>query len=324
MAGTIRKDGATWCYVVDVGKDANGKRLQKKKRGFRTKKEAQIALAEVVHELSKGTYVSPSKIKFKDFLLQWLEDKQTKVREGSLDTYTWLTTRHIIPALGQVELCNLTPMMLQQHYNHLTKYNLLCDDNIRKVHILIKDALKKAERWGLVTKNVAAFVDAPKVSKKEVQIWDSDQVRKFLEVSKNSPYYMIFLITITTGMRKGEVLALAWKYVNLENGYLSITQVLNNRGKIVPGTKTRSGFRSIDLPDETVDALIQHKTLIQKQKQHAAGTYHDLDLVNCTPLGKPIDRSNLSRTFKELIKKADLPDIRFHDLRHTHATLLLK
>jgi integrase len=324
MAGTVKKDGATWCYIVDLGKDANGKRRQKKKRGFKTKKEAQIALAEVVHELSKGTYVIPSKVKFKDYLLQWLEDKQTKVNEATLDTYAWLTKNHIIPALGEVELSNLTPMMLQQHYNHLTKNKVLCDENIRKVHILIKDALKKAERWGLVTKNVAAFVDAPKVYKKEVQVWDADQVLKFLQIAVDSPYYMIFLLTVTTGMRKGEILGLAWRYVNLEEGYLSIAQVLDKYGVIVPRPKTRAGFRSVDLPDEVIDALIKHKTKIAEQKRKAGNLYHDLDLVNCTPVGKPIDRSNLTRTFKELIKKAGLPDIRFHDLRHTHATLLLK
>lgn len=121
MAGTVKKDGATWCYIVDLGKDFSGRRRQKKKRGFRTKKEAQVALAEVVHELSKGTYVAPSKIKFKDYLRQWLEDKQTKVNEASLDTYIWITNKHIIPALGEIELSNLTPMMIQQHYNHLKK-----------------------------------------------------------------------------------------------------------------------------------------------------------------------------------------------------------
>lgn len=111
--------------------------------------------------------------------MQWLEDKQTKVNETTLDTYAWLTKNHIIPALGEVELSNLPPMMLQQHYNYLTINKVLSDENIRKVHILIKNTLKKAERWGLVTKKVAAHVDAPKVYKKEVHVWDTNQIRKF-------------------------------------------------------------------------------------------------------------------------------------------------
>lgn len=324
MAGTVKKIGTSWCYIVDVGKDPTGKRIQKKKRGFKTKKEAQIALAEVIHDINKGTYVTPSKVKFKEFLLQWLDDKQTRVKESTLETYTWLTHKHIIPAFGDIELSNLTPMLIQRHYNYLNKNGILSDENIRKVHILMKDALKKAERWGLVAKNAATHVDAPKVTRKEVRVWDVDQVRTFLEVAKESPYFLIFLLTITTGMRKGEVLALPWKNVNLEDGTLSITQTLNNKGKIVPGAKTRSGFRSIDLPDETVNALREHKKDLPKQKQLAEILYHGYDLVNCTPSGKPVDRSNLTRTFRELTKKAGLPEIRFHDLRHTHATLLLK
>lgn len=325
MNGSVKKDGASWCYIVDLGKDANNKRKQKKKRGYKTKKEAQLALAEVIHELSKGTYVIPTKTKFKDYLHQWLEDKQTKVKKGTLDTYTWLTKLHIIPALGEIELTSLTPMMLQQHYNFLTKNEVLSDENIRKVHILIKDALKKAERWGLVARNIAALVDAPKVSKKEIRVWDADAVLKFLEVAKHSPYYMIFLLAITTGMRKGEILGLQWRYINVEEGYLSVAQVFNkHENKLVPGAKTKAGIRTIDLPDETVQALIEYKDLIDVQKQRAAAIYQDFDLVNCSPTGTPIDPSNVTRTFKELTKKAGLPDIRFHDLRHTHATLLLK
>ncbi|MBG9568203.1 site-specific integrase [Brevibacillus agri] len=325
MAGSVRKDGSTWCFVVDLGKDPNGKRIQKRKRGFKTKKEAQIALAEVVHELSKGTFANPKKMKFRDFLEQWLDDKQTKVKKGTLETYTWLTRTHIIPALGEVDIANLTPIMLQQHYNNLTKNSVLSDENIRKVHILIKDALRKAERWGLINRNVAALVDSPKVSKKEIRVWDSDEVLKFLEVAKDSPYYMIFLLAVTTGMRKGEILGLQWKHINIPDGYLSVAQVYSkHEKKLVPGAKTKSGVRTVDLPDETVQALTKHKEQIEILKRNAEDLFQDQDLVNCTPLGTPIDPSNVTRTFRQLIKKADLPVIRFHDLRHTHATLLLK
>jgi integrase len=327
MAGrTIEKASTGWYFVLTHGKKENGKAKQYKRRGFKTKQEAIKAMNELEHSLNQGTFVQPTKMLYRDYLLQWLEDKQTKVKKQTLETYSWLVNKHIIPALGQTELSKLNPMIIQQLYNQLTKEKTLSDENIQKVHTMINDSLKKAERWGLIAKNPASLVDRPKATKKPMTVWDVPEVNSFLEHAKSSRYYIAFLLAITTGMRQGEILALPWKNIDFDNGILRVTQILSHDGKeIYPHTKTKAGTRTIDLPDETIMELKKHKLRVSKEKL-ALGPelYTDLDLVVCTENGTPTNAGNIRRAYNSAIQKANVPKIRYHDLRHTHASLLMK
>lgn len=216
------------------------------------------------------------------------------------------------------------PMIIQGLYNKLTKRKALSDENIQIVHTLINDSLKKAERLGLIARNPAALVDRPKAVKKEITLWDVAEVRQFLKCAKKSGrYYIAFLLALTTGMRQGEILVLRWKDVDFENGCVRITQTLSSDGKeLLPYTKTKSGSRTIDLPEKAVTALKRHWLFIRGEREEAK-SYKNLDLVVCTGLGTPTHKSNIRRVFKSIIKKAEVPKIRFHDMRHTYATLLL-
>ncbi|MDR4998974.1 site-specific integrase [Brevibacillus parabrevis] len=328
MAGsTIKKDGKTWYFVLTYGKKADGKQKQYKRRGFKTKQEAQKAYNELIHSLENGTYIEPSKMLYKDYMLDhWLKDKQTRVKKQTLRTYRWLVEMHILNDLGNIELTKLSPMIIQGLYNRLTEEKILSDENIQKVHTIINDSLRKAERWDLIPKNPAARVDRPKAVKKEITVWTVEEVKRFLKHADGySRYSIAFLLALSTGARQGEVLGLRFKDVDFDNGCIRITQTLSNDGKeILPYTKTKSGARTIDLPEETIIHLRKHKELITKEKQAVgANAYCDLDLVVCTEIGTPTNKSNLRRIFNSIIKKANVPKIRFHDLRHTHATLLL-
>jgi integrase len=328
MAGrTVKKDQNTkkWYFILTHGKKEDGKPRQFKKRGFKTKQEAHKAMLELEQSLTLGTYIQPNKILYKEYLLErFLEDKMTKVKKQTLNTYRWIVEKHIIPAIGDVELTKLNPMIIQGLYNKLTKEKALSDENIQKVHTLINDSLKKAERWGLIARNPAALVDRPKAVKKEITVWNVEEVRQFLKYAKKSGrYYIAFLLALTTGMRQGEILGLRWKDVDFENGCVRITQTLSSDGKeLLPYTKTRSGSRTIDLPEETVAVLKKHWLFIRGERE-VVRSYKNLDLVVCTEFGTPTHKSNIRRVFKSIIKKADIPKIRFHDMRHTHATLLL-
>ncbi|PIE92123.1 site-specific integrase [Bacillus fungorum] len=328
MAGrTVKKDQNTkkWYFILTHGKKEDGKPRQFKKRGFKTKQEAHKAMLELEQSLTLGTYIQPNKILYKEYLLErFLEDKMTKVKKQTLNTYRWIVEKHIIPAIGDVELTKLSPMIIQGLYNKLTKEKVLSDENIQKVHTLINDSLKKAERWGLIARNPAALVDRPKAVKKEITVWNVEEVRQFLKYAKKSGrYYIAFLLALTTGMRQGEILGLRWKYVDFENGCVRITQTLSSDGKdLLPYTKTKSGSRTIDLPEETATALKKHWLFIRGEREKNC-SYKNLDLVVCTEFGTPTHKSNIRRVFKSIIKKADIPKIRFHDMRHTHATLLL-
>lgn len=328
MAGrTVKKDQytKTWYFILTHGKKEDGKPRQFKKRGFKTKQEVQKAMLELEQSLTLGTYIQPNKILYKEYLLErFLEDKMTKVKKQTLNTYRWIVEKHIIPAIGDVELTKLNPMIIQGLYNKLTKEQALSDENIQKVHTLINDSLKKAERWGLIARNPAALVDRPKAVKKEITVWNVEEVRQFLKYAKKSGrYYIAFLLAITTGMRQGEILGLRWKDVDFENGCVRITQTLSSDGKeLLPYTKTKSGSRTIDLTEETVTALKKHWLFIRGEREKNR-SYKNLDLVVCTEFGTPTHKSNIRRVFKSIIKKSDIPKIRFHDMRHTHATLLL-
>ncbi|WP_240417387.1 site-specific integrase [Paenibacillus periandrae] len=328
MAGrTVKKDGKAWYFILTHGKKENGKPQQHKKRGFKTKQDAQKALNDLEHSLTTGTYQKPNKMLYREYMINhWLEDKLTMVKKQTLATYKWLIVGHVLPALGDIELTKLTPMAIQNFYNKLTKDGKLTDENIQKIHTLINDSLKKAERWELISKNPAALVDRPKATRKEVIVWDVNEVKKFLKQADNgNRYYIAFLIALTSGARQGEILGLRWQDVDFDNNCIRITQTLSSDGKeILPYTKTKSGTRSVDLPEETMKRLSKHKRMLEQEKMKAEpGTYGDMDLVVCTQLGTPTNKSNIRRVFSSAIKRADVKKIKFHSMRHTHATLLL-
>jgi integrase len=330
MAGrTVIKDERTnkWYYLFTHGTNENGRPKQYKKRGFKTKRAAQEAINELEHSLTTGTYVKPNKILYRDYMIeQWLEDKHTRVKRQTLNTYTWLVKMHILPVLGGTELGKLTPMQIQGLYNKLTKAGNLSDENIQKAYTLINDSLSKAERWGLIQKNPAALVDRPKMTRKEVMVWSMDEVKRFLKHSDNeSRYHIAFELALASGMRQGEILGLRWQDVDFENNCVRITQTLSNDGKeIQPYTKTRAGTRNIDLPAETMNKLKKHKKRVEIEKLEAeSGSYRDLNLVVCSKNGTPTNKSNIRRVFDKTIMKAGLKKMKFHGMRHTHATLLL-
>ncbi|MFF1289426.1 tyrosine recombinase XerC [Bacillus thuringiensis] len=264
-------DGADREYfILTHGKKENGKPRQFKKKEFKTKQEAHKAMLELEQSLTLGTCIQPNKLLYKEYLLErFLEDKMTKVKKQTLNTYRWIVEKHIIPAIGDVELTKLNPMIIQGLYNKLTKEKVLSDENIQKVHTLINDSLKKAERWGLIARNPAALVDRSKAVKKEITVWNVEEVRQFLKYAKKSGrYYIAFLLALTTGMRQGEILGLRWKDVDFENSCVRITQTLSSDGKdLLLYTKTKSGSRTIDLPEETVTALKKHWSFIRGERK---------------------------------------------------------
>ncbi|MCD8501373.1 MAG: site-specific integrase [Bacillaceae bacterium] len=179
-------------------------------------------------------------------------------------------------------------------------------------------------KYGLIQKNPVELVDAPRPQKKEMKTWNEEEVRQFLDVAESSRYYIVYLLAVTTGMRRGEILGLRWQDIDFKLKTLSIKQTLSNRGDEFQETKTSSGNRSVSLPTVTIEQLKKHKKMIAQEKLLAGNCYVNLDLVVCTSLGNKLHPRNLLREFKRLTDLAEVAPIRFHDLRHTHATLMLK
>lgn len=326
MKGHYFKRGKTWTYVVDIGKDHTGKRKQKFKGGFKTKKEAEKACAELITQIENEQYIEPSKIRLKDFILEFMEEheKQT-IRPTTYRTQINIIRKHIIPNLGHYELQKLTPMIIQKFYNQKAKEGY-SGSYIKLMHAILCKTLRTAHEWEVVNKNVTTLVRSPRIERKEVQTWTIDEAKRFLSVVQNRRLYIAYVLAIFTGMRKGEILGLQWKDIDLETKRISVRRTLikDDNGKLTfDDTKTFGSKRLISLSDFVVSSLKKRKAQLNEMKLRLGKGFQDFDLVVCNNVGTPLDLGDLNRDLNYVIEKYDFPKIKFHALRHTHATLLL-
>ncbi|MFK7696127.1 tyrosine-type recombinase/integrase [Paenibacillus sp. HJGM_3] len=319
----VGKTGNKWYYVITVGYDESGKQKQKKQRGFNTKKEAMEARTKALNEVMSGTYIEPTKTLYGDFLKDWLESKKVSVKRQTLDNYKIIIRTHVAPTLGHIPLSKLTALDLQQFINKLQEEGH-SGAYMRKIYSVVSESLRKAERWNLISRNPAERVDPPRINKKDITVWNTEEIAMFLNSTREEELQIAFVLAITTGMRQGEILGLRWSDIDLDNKVLYIRQTLSHDGKeLMSGGKTKSSVRSVMLPEKSLTALRKHRGTIREKKVAQGRNFQENDLVICTKFGTPVTPRNLMRTFYRVMKEAKVPKIRFHDLRHTHATLLL-
>ncbi|MCP8973107.1 tyrosine-type recombinase/integrase [Bacillus licheniformis] len=342
MRGSIKRDEKTkkWYYEVTVSRDpVTGKRKRKKKRGFETKKEAESALAKLLTEIESSDYIEPSKILLADYLKDFI-----KIRHRELEASTFKTERgnlitHVIPELGHLPLSKITSARLQKFVNDLSTEKGLKPSSVKKVFDPFKIALDRAVKLELIAKNPAKAVILPKITRDEMTVWTKEDVERFLNFAQKDRMFMLFHLALTTGLRQGELLGLRWKDIDMEKGVLRVVQVLTREGELKPRGKTAAATRTVTLMKETIPLLKKHKALLASEKLRAGKDYQDLDLVLPSSKGTPLLPRNTNRTFDRLVReynamanklkevnKIEVPTlakIRFHDMRHTHATLLL-
>lgn len=318
------KRGISWTFVIDVGRDANGKRNQKWRRGFPTKKAAEAAMQGELHERRSGTYVEPSEETVGKLLDRWLETvARHKVKSTTLEDYTLTVRKHLKPELGHVQVQALTTAMVQKFYSDRLDAGL-GSRTVQLCHLRLSQALALAEREGIVRRNVCAATEPPRARAKPGQTWTGAQAQQFLAKAKDDTYWPLWLLALKTGLRRGELLGVRWKDLDLDTGMLRVqqtVQVLAGAPCIQP-PKTDAGRRVVKLSADVIDALRTYRTEWVK-RQLAASAWTEGDLVFCTAEGKPLNPNNLYRNYEAIIARADVPRIRLHDMRHTHATLLL-
>lgn len=325
MQGYYRKRGEKWSFSIDLPRDpVTNKRRQKTVSGFKTKKEAEKACAALITEIERSEYVAPSKKTVADFMKDWLAGKELSVKKQTYATYYDHIRLHINPALGKYELMKLSREQVLAFYKKLKNEKQLSDRTLLDIHNLLKQTLSQALEWQLIRRNVMNTIDTPKVAKKEFKVWSLEECGLLLSKSKLDRLHIAFILALTTGMRQGEVLGLRWQDIDMETGLISITQILDHKGKAFQvGAKTNAGSRLISIDENTVNELKKHKKTILAEKLRLGPAYTDHDLVIPTSIGTPLNPRNLLRTFYRLIEASGVPKIAFHDLRHTHATLLL-
>lgn len=250
-------------------------------------------------------------------MIKWLNERKDSLRETTYTNYRHYINSYINPGLGHHRLDRLNTDHLKRFYNQMgKKYSR---STVASLHRVIKAALNRAP----IKQNPAKLVNPPKIPKPKMRVWSEDEVTQFLEVAKSNRLYIAFLLALTTGMRRGEILGLSWENIDFKNRTIYVEQSLTMLGEIQE-LKSDSARRPISLPKTTVDELRKHKLTLQHEKSIAGPSYEDSGLVVCTRYGTKVLPRNLNRTWYKLRDKAGVTSIRFHDLRHTHATLMLK
>lgn len=318
------KDTKKWYFVFDYY-EPTGKRRQIKREGFDSKREADLIMSKLQQEIENGEFVKNDSSTLGSFALYWLEN----IRKLECSEVTFYNDRlyyknHIKDSIGNVKLQKLDMKTCQQFVTNLNSKGY-ARNTIERITTLIKRVLDKAIEYGLCKSNPMRKSTLPKKTKNEVNIWSIDQVNQFLEANKNRRYFCVYALALLTGMRQGEILGLRWKDIDYDNKVLYVNQTLSNYGKTLKsGAKTYAGVRRISIPNQLVEVLRKQQEKYDALKSKLGREFLDLDLVIFNlKNGGTVFPSNMMKIYPKDVRRADLPHIRFHDLRHTHATLLL-
>src|SRR6266702_11118 len=314
-----RKDGR-WTASITV---------EGRKRKYiygKTRKEVQEQLKVALHEQQQGKLAVGPKQTVEQFFNSWLEEvHKPAIRISTYTKYRNLLSKHILPSIGRVQLNKLTLQQLQALYSRKLQEGL-APSTVHAIHELIHRGLDQAVVWKIVTENVSDNASLPRVPKQERPTLTKEQAQKLLDTAKGHPLETLLTVALATGMRRGEMLGLRWQDINFETMSLQVRRTVGfgkNHKYVENEPKTSSGRRRILLPQFAVDALKQHRVHQLERRQQVGEAWIDRDLVFCNMVGDYFTLSSLAYMFQVLLKKAGLPHMRFHDLRHSAATILL-
>ena len=339
MRGHVARKGTKFYVVVDLGTDpVTGRRKQKWHSGFATKREADKALTALLYAVDTGDYVEPNRITLERFVRdEWLPASAARVRASTLLSYRLTFDHHLLPQLGQVRLGDLTALSITRHYGYLLTAGRangrggLSPRTVRYAHALLRRALADAVRWRYLARNPADHATPPShtaARAPEMRTWTAAELRRFLDFcGPGDPWLPAFHLAATCGLRRGETAGVRWRDLALDADppVLAVRQQLvevHTELRLEP-PKTSRGRRVVVLDPVTV-AMLRRLRLAQRQAKLAlGGGYNDHDLVICHPNGAPVHPGSLTQAFRDRAVASGLPRIRFHDLRHTHASLAL-
>lgn len=329
--------GKKYKIIIEAGKNpATGSRKRIVRRVSGRKPDAERLCAKILLELEQGTYIEPSRETLGEYLNHWLKTYAINKAPSTYNGYERIAKKHIIPQLGHIPLTRLQPMHIQEYYSNRLqegrrdKSGGLSPTTVRKHHALLREALEHALKWQKIHRNPADLTEPPVPQEAEIYPLEPDELDIVLDAAAGCRDKYLYTVAAYTGMREGEILALTWANVDLVNppccrvrqtvGYIP------GRGFVFrPTAKHKKARREIPLPDIAVAALRKQWKMLADEKFQAGPKYDKtLNLVFPNTIGKPLDPSDMTGRFKSLTVKAGFPKVRFHDLRHTHATMLLK
>ena len=301
----------------------NGKTIQ---RYFKTQKEAADALDEMLYELRRGSLITEKDQTVRQYLEHWLENVHKRsIRISTYSEYRSILNAHILPELGHIKLRQLTIQRVEAFYMKKSDGGLSAS-RVRLIHAILHRALAHAVKHNLVVRNVCDHVTLPRRIQHERHTLTVEQARELLARAKGHRLEALLTVALVTGMREGELLALRWSDVNFGQQYLQVRRTvrrITGQGFKENEPKTASSRRKIVLPPFLLEVLRQHRMRQAEVRQAAGLRWEEHDLVFCNGYGKFISPPKLRENFAKLLRDSGLPRMRFHDLRHSSATLLL-
>lgn len=334
----LTKDGrqrTLWYVVVDVGRDAAGKRKQKWHGGFKTRREAEAARAKIINDMNIFTHLLPTGVVSSHFVRKdWLPMMRSQVKPSTWDSYRRNLELYVLPRLGHLELHKVSQKHLNSLYAELLASGRrngrggLSVKTVRYLHTTIHKVFEDACDAQLVAQNPAARARPPRLqaaSRQEMRFWTAEQLGQFLAHARGHRLHAAFHLAAMTGMRRGEVLGLRWKDVDLGRRRLSIRQtIISVAYDVVVSTPKTHQARVVDLDPGTVEILNRHQLDQINGRSEWAYDREAHDLVFTREDGRPLHPEGFTRLFNRQVAKSGLPRIRFHDLRHTHASIAVQ
>jgi len=307
-------------YMVETPTGPRRKSIYGRKR-----EEVRDKLAKALADRANGLIYDDENMTVGQYLDKWLKGSvRGAVRQSTFDCYEIAVRVHIKPALGRLKLKKLSPAHIAGFYQDRLAAGF-APASVNKLHVVLHKALSQAVEWHMVPRNVAEVVKAPRPVPKEMRPLSAEETRRLFEAARGDRLEALYVLAVTSGMRQGELLALKWQDVDLENATISVRRTLTKSGgRLLLGEpKTKKSRRTIRLTKAAAQTLRDHLTRQMREIERLGDLYRDEGLVFTTEVGTLINPTNLrKRSLASLLKRARLPQIRFHDLRHTCATLL--
>ena len=303
--------------------------LKRKTIYAKERKDVADKLAKALSNRADGIVVDDKNLTVGEYLDRWLNDAvRGTVRESTFSRDKYLVTNHVKSTIGRVKLKNLNALHLTRLYRQCLDSGL-SGSTVQKLHHVLHKGLGQAVKWHLIPRNPADDVKAPTPSPKEMHPLSADEARRLLEAARGDRLESFYVLAVHTGMRRGELLGLKWNDVDLENATVrvrrTLTRIDNGRRLALGPPKNKKSRRTIRLTERAVESLRSHLERQLAEIEALGDLYKDQGLVFTTEAGTPINPSNLrQRSLGPLLKRAGLPQISFHDLRHTCASLLFQ